>query len=357
MTDPAFKDIFNKVLFIGPDLSAKGKGGIASVLRLYGERLPSFHYLQTNSYHGMIAGLLYAGMTFLRIPFARLKGRKIAHIHYAAGKSWVRKTKITAWARLWGYKIVMHSHSGLFKAYSEKVGMDKISRVLTKVDANVALSKAWADFFTNEAHCKNVKIINNMVSRPDASLLAEKSRTNNKTAQFLFLGLISDNKGIFEILEAVARLKKEGYKLRLTVGGNGETERLISEIARLGIEDFVDFRGWVSGSTKQELLAGSDVLLLPSHNEGLPISILEAMSYGTGVIASPVGGIPEIITDSVNGRLVPPGNVDALFEAMKEAIEHPDLARAQGEKSARIVEAYYPEAVTEELYRLYKGLL
>ena len=130
----------------------------------------------------------------------------------------------------------------------------------------------------------------------------------------LFLGLLGKNKGIYDLLECIRDHKVEFQgKLKLYIGGNGEIEHVKQLIKEYGIADIVIFEGWVSGDKKIELLNKSDAYILPSYKEGLPISILEAMSYGMPIISTPVGGIPEIVSNGENGYLVEPGNKEDIY--------------------------------------------
>ncbi|MCH5220542.1 MAG: glycosyltransferase family 4 protein [Muribaculaceae bacterium] len=350
--DKIYDPIFDKVLFIGPD--KRGKGGIASVLNSYDRNFAPFHYLGTNVRDNKVLGYLRVIVTALRMPFARMKGRKIVHVHYASGKSWYRKVLLMKWARLLGFKVIGHCHAAEMREFSKRKGYDNMRRVLDKCAANIVLSQSWVDFFEQYIKCGNVFCVNNIV---EPSVGDIESRDYKKPVTFLFLGYIGPRKGIFETLEAVSLLKKEGYNLKLIVGGNGETERLQAEIKRLGVEDLVDFRGWIDNDAKESVFAESDVFVLPSFNEGLPITILEAMSHGKGVVASPVGGIPEIIREKLNGKLITPGNIDELKNGLCEYIKNPSMIKEHGVASQAIIQAYYPKSVIEQLIEIYKEVV
>lgn len=343
--------IFDKVLFIGPDM--RGKGGIASVLQSYSNNFAPFHFLSTNYSGNKILGYLRAIATAMRIPFARLKGRKIAHFHYCSGKSWQRKTILMRWARIFGYKIVTHCHSAEMREFSERIGYDRVRRVLDKSSANIVLSQSWVDFFSENIRCGNLHAVNNIVDRPESS---QPSDAHHKVT-FLFLGALGERKGIFDILVALENIKNQGLVFKLIVGGNGDVERFQTEVARRGLDDMVDFRGWIDATGKEKAFSDSDVLLLPSYNEGLPIAILEAMARGKAVVSSPVGGIPEIISDGVNGRLVTPGDIPSLSEALKQYIDNPQLAAKHGATSVEIIERFYPEGVARQLVDIYRDIL
>ena len=100
-----------------------------------------------------------------------------------------------------------------------------------------------------------------------------------------------------------------------------------------------------------------DVFVLPSYNEGLPISILEAMSYNLPIISTKVGGIPEILKNEYNGYLINPGDLIALENAISALINNPSKRKLQGKRSGEIVKSFLPEQVIRQLDYLYKELL
>lgn len=110
--------------------------------------------------------------------------------------------------------------------------------------------------------------------------------------------------------------------IRLTIGGCGEVTRLFKEIKELGIVDSVRYCGWISDKERDLLLRKTDIFVLPSYAEGMPMSILEAMAYSVPVVVTPVGGVPEIVLDGETGLLVMPGDLDALCEKIALLIEN-----------------------------------
>ena len=129
----------------------------------------------------------------------------------------------------------------------------------------------------------------------------------------------------------------------------------MAAIRKNNLGDIVKFEGWVSGDKKINMLNWADIFILPSHNEGLPISILEAMSYGMPIISTPVGGIPEVVKG--NGVLVTPGNEIEIALSMRHYLDNPVLIEQEGRVSLNIVETYLPQYVMERLKHLYESLL
>lgn len=349
------RSIFEQVLYIGPDIAVKGRGGISSVMRLYSECINPFNYLRTNSANGTIYGLLALIKTLLILPFYRwFRNLKIVHIHGAAGKSFVRKTVIIKLAKILGYKIVFHCHSGYFKDYVEKVGREKICAILSDCDAIVALSNGWKKYFEEDLGFKNVYVVNNIVYKVDVY----KENNKNNKLQVLFLGLICDNKGIFDLIDVLAEHKKEfENKIELQIGGAGEDERLQRIILERELTKIVKPLGWVLGEHKNEIIRNCDVFILPSYVEGVPISILEAMANRKAIIASTIGGIPEIVENMRSGILHNPGDKVAIYNALKFFMDNPEKCVEYGLVGYKIVESYYPQSVIKQLKYLYSNML
>ena len=133
--------------------------------------------------------------------------------------------------------------------------------------------------------------------------------------------------------------------------------QLLDTIAEKGLSGLVEYEGFVSGEKKRELLQNADALILTSYNEGLPISILEAMSYGDAVISTPVGGIPEVV-DATNGILVAPGDRDAIYDAVLRIVSMPEEElRAMGAAGRKKAEPFWPEHVMRSLAAIYSSVI
>ena len=116
------------------------------------------------------------------------------------------------------------------------------------------------------------------------------------------------------------------------------------------------YLGWVSGAEKIDVFNIADIFVLPSYNEGLPISILEAMSYGLPILSTTVGGIPEIVENGVNGFLVEPGDKNALLEFLEVLVLNKTKRLEMGEKSRLVVADHLPNSVESQLKNLYNSL-
>jgi glycosyltransferase involved in cell wall biosynthesis len=204
----------------------------------------------------------------------------------------------------------------------------------------LVLSESWSRFIEGIAPRARVAVVPNYVALPPPVV-----RTPRATVRLLFLGALGPRKGIFDLLHALAHAVAAGAPLHLTVGGDGQLAEARRLAAELGLADRVSFEGWVDPARRAVLLAESDVYVLPSYNEGLPMSVLEAMAAGLPVITTTVGGLPELIASGENGWLIEPGDVDAMTQALAELAADPDRRLRLGAAGRERVEASYSRPV------------
>ena len=167
----------------------------------------------------------------------------------------------------------------------------------------------------------------------------------------LCLARLHPQKGQPLLLESLALIVTKTSAVRLLLAGAGPTRPdLEAQVTRLGLEKHVTFLGLVSRTELPALLARTDVVVLPSYWEGLPVSLIEALSAGKAIVASRVGGNPELVTDGLNGLLVPPGDAEALAEALLGLASDPERVRRMGAASRECFAAggFAPAAVAAQ---------
>jgi glycosyltransferase involved in cell wall biosynthesis len=210
---------------------------------------------------------------------------------------------------------------------------------LSRAALVVALGDRWARRLAAIAPAARVETVPNAVRVP-----LRPTRGGDTGVHVVFLGEIGERKGAFRLLETWAKLAAEPEVLgsaRLTVAGDREVERALCRIAELGIADSARVRSWLSAAAVAELLDSADVFVLPSRSEGQPMAVLEAMAHGLCVVASDVGGIPEMIDDGRSGLLVPPDDIDALEAALRRVLIDPALRRRLGDAARERVRAEF----------------
>lgn len=349
-----------RVLMVGTSLG--GRGGVSSVvdvLRADGlfER-EGVAYVATHVDGGRSAKLGGALRGFWQAARACITSRPaIVHVHSASHASFLRKSLVLWLARLSGAQTIFHLHGGAFRHFAQSEAGPLLQRwirhTLEASSRVITLSPGWATFVREFAPRARVEILPNSVPLP--AMPAPLAQA--EAGRILFLGRLEPAKGIDELLQAGALLAPRHPDLRLVLGGDGDLAWVRRRAAELGIADRVELPGWVDPATRDAQLARAWVFCLPSHAEGLPMSMLEAMAAGRPVVVSAVGGIPEAIADGVDGLLVPPRDAAALAAALGRVLDdqvlHARLARAA---RAGIEHHYATGVVCARLAALYRQL-
>lgn len=188
---------------------------------------------------------------------------------------------------------------------------------------------------------------------------AASSARQPEADRFVSVGRLSEQKGQLTLIEAVARLKREGRAIHVALVGDGEMRPALEAAARrLDVLDRMEFLGWRSPDEVRAEIARAVAFVLPSYAEGLPVSIMEAMSLSCPVVSTYVAGIPELIEPGKTGWLAPAGDADALAKAMAAALDLPPDRRATmgAAARARIEQDHDIDAIARELAALFRSM-
>lgn len=226
----------------------------------------------------------------------------------------------------------------------------------------VAVSEDLRQFVTQRLaiHPDNIRVVHNGVHLRQHAVsdrrntIRKEMGINGSQPCIGTVGNLYAVKGQTYLLRACAAVAKEFPDFVLLVAGRGEQLESLEEEARsLGIERNVRFLGF--REDVPALLDAIDVFVLPSVSEGLPVSILEAMARGKAVVASNIGGIPEVVKDGMTGYLVPPSDPEALTAKILLFLHHPQLAADMGESGRkRVQEAFSLDKMVQEYQSLYE---
>lgn len=352
------------VLMFGTDPDMRG--GIASVVSAIREGgffdWAHVRYVSTHVEGGGVRKLrrfIAAVFTTLRTLISQRV--VLAHAHVSSNGSFWRKATLLWIARRFGVPTIFHLHSGGFDTYaSGSTGSALrrwcIRRTLESSTVVIVLSERWAAWARGFAPESRIRIVGNPVQvLADATLPRKAGGDSTDAGRVLYMGLICDAKGSFDLLQAWARFRARVPGWRLLVGGNGEVERFLAQAQSLGISDDVDYLGWVSGAEKERVLSIADVFVLPSYKEGMPVSILEAMVHGAAVIATPVGGVPDMMVNERHGLLVEAGDVGALADSLERMATLPELRkRLAAQAHEHVLASYSTETVLRRLKAIYR---
>jgi glycosyltransferase involved in cell wall biosynthesis len=290
-----------------------------------------------------------------------LAASSIAHINITGRGSTIRKIVLATVARCIGLPYLLHVHD-----YDYAEDFRRRGRTMQRVIAGIFKSAASVVVLGErdraqlsslfELPSERVTVLHNAV--PDPGFRLDKTRGPGDPCELLFLGRLSARKGVPELLQALASPSLASRQWRATLAGGGPVEEFRELAERPGILERVCFPGWVDEAGVQTLIAKADILVLPSHGEGLAMAVLEGMSHGLAVIATPVGAHPEVIERGVSGLLVAPGDVPALAESIALLIDDGDLRRRLGLGARnRFVEKFEVRAYADRLARIHANLL
>jgi glycosyltransferase involved in cell wall biosynthesis len=281
----------------------------------------------------------------------------VVHLHTASYGSFARKSALAALARLARVPVVLHVHGGAFQSFHDHAPR-RVQRVirqtLTRSAAVIALDAGWAERLRRIAPEARIVVVPNPIAPVGRTIRT----VPHGQVHVVHLGLISDGKGTFTLLDAWAKvLAGSARPAHLTIAGNGEFSRAERRIAELGLVDTVALRHWLSSSEVAELLASAHVLTLPSRAEGQPMVVLEAMANGLCVVASEVGGIPDMLAGGC-GVLVPPDDPEALAAALGAVLNDPGERIRMGDRALeRVRREFDPEVVWRRLDALYREVV
>lgn len=246
----------------------------------------------------------------------------VVHINVSERGSVVRKALVLAAARALGVPTVMHLHGANFVEYFESGGIARgLSRWLfSRSDRVIVLGDGWRDYLVHTVGigADKVHVLHNAVPdiAPVPGPALDPPGETGRPLRLLILANLCERKGIGTALRAAARLKAQGVRFRLLFGGAGDVEGYTRMARDLGVGAEAEFLGWVTREQAHALIRSSDMLLLPSTHEGLPMVILEALCARLPVVATPVGSIPEVLADRETALIVPVNDAEALAGAV-----------------------------------------
>lgn len=340
------------VLMVGP--GTEGMGGVASVVLGYIEAglFARFHGTYVATHHGgsalrkMRAAAVGWGKVLIEI--FRLDA-PLVHVMLASRVSFWRKSVVCLLARAAGRPYLLHVHSGEFIQFyeneSSRAAQWIIRRVFSRATLVLALSEEWRRILLRISPDLKIEVLPNGVPLPEARHLRQPS-VQEKTV--LALSRLSHLKGTYDLVRAFARIAAQVPRLRLVCGGHGDVEEVRALAKSLELEDRIVCPGWLGPERKRAELADSDIFVLPSYAEGMPMAVLEAMSWGLPVITTPVGAIVQLIQNGVDGILVEPGDVEAIATAILRLSGDPALRARMGAAARATIEARFSINVAVE---------
>ncbi|MFC4308902.1 glycosyltransferase family 4 protein [Steroidobacter flavus] len=348
----------SNVLMLGPGLNVRG--GVSGVERLLLNALPE----EVHATH--IATMVEGGKWTKAVTFAQSVAKltielrqhpDVVHIHFASGASNFRKIILARMALARGVSVIMHAHGGNYQKHW--ASMPPAARSITlntlqRVQRLVVLGEGWKTFFESIGVPKHrIVVLPNPVVLPESV----PERSLGGKVRFVYFGMITRRKGVFDLMDAIAKLSPEcRARVEFVLAGNGEVPQLRAVAANLGIQDVVEIREWVDPAERDRLLAGAHGFVLPSHTEGLPMSLLEAMAWGLPPICTPVGSIPEYVVNNANGLLIPPGDIAQLTAAIERLVSQETDRVQMGRLARATVEPLCVKQYSDRMCAVYRSV-
>jgi glycosyltransferase involved in cell wall biosynthesis len=352
-----------RVLQMGPALEVRG--GISAVEQLVCDYLPPYaairHVATTHegSWPSRLLVFARAAATLWRTVDSIEP--TIVHIHFASRGSTLRKLLLARLVIHARKPLILHAHGGGFEKFHRGLPpmlRRMVNRTLQQAHVVIALSSQWRDFYIRECELapSQVVVLPNPVRVP--ARVAE--RAGRSQVQFVHLAKLCKAKGSYDLVDAFSDLPRElRAKARLVLAGNGDLEgvrRMAAPLNADGDADRVRVLSWIDAHERDRLLAESDVFVLPSYAEGLPMSLLEAMAAGLPSITTGVGGIPDVFTHGVEGSIVRPGDRAQLTAAMAQLITDESARLAAGRRAQERARAFDVHAYARRLSDTYQRI-
>lgn len=323
-----------KVLMIGPGRDVMG--GISTVVNKYYEAKlddkVDLKYIATMEDGSKLKKLFVAISAYMK--FCRsISKYDIIHVHMASRNSYERKKVFINKAFKSHKKVIIHLHGSEFHMFYDKEcskeKQKEVRNIFSKADKVIVLSEEWKDYISKLCDPKNIEVVHNSVV-----ISGTKSEMDNHN--ILFLGRLGTRKGVYDLLDCMEDIVKQVPNVKLYLAGDGEIENCRTIIEKRNLENNVELCGWISGDQKKEYMKKCAIFVLPSYNEGMPMSLLEAMAYGMAVVTSNVGGIPQIMKGDC-GIMLDPGDIDKMKQSLLELLTDKDRKQQLGTNAFKVI--------------------
>jgi glycosyltransferase involved in cell wall biosynthesis len=345
---------------VGPDPS--GKGGMAAVTRdLLDSPLADRHQLEPivtwRGFQPAARLWVYCSALAALAIWCLRPGKRLVHLHTAVRGSLYRKSVCVFLVRLLRRPVVLHIHAGPGDIEAFAAGLDPVRRLffrraLGAASRVLAVSSESARAMERQLGARGIVVIPN--AAPDVpAALAESVAAE---PHVLYLGGFANPVKGGEILVAALELCAADLgEVVFELGGPGDpSEALLGLVART---PNVRWAGWLDQEAKSAEFGRCGLFVLPSLSEGLPVALLEAMAWGRPIVATRVGGVPDVVTDGVEARIVPPDDPEALADAIRALMRDPEERRRLGRAARQRALSLNEDEVCGRLDTLYRELV
>jgi glycosyltransferase involved in cell wall biosynthesis len=277
-------------------------------------------------------------------------GPRIAHVHMAARGSMYRKLAVVLTAKAMRRPAILHVHAGPgdLDAFIDRLDPLRLAILriaFTASDRVLAVSASSAAALARSPLATGIDIAV-VPNAPPPAIEGAARGSGGDTVEVLFLGGFANQiKGGQVLIAALPALLATRPEVRVSLAGPGDPPPDLPAGVR--------WIGWLGPDERDAAVAGADVFVMPSLSEGMPIALLEAMAAGLPIVATRVGGIPEIVTAGIDGELVEAGDPEALATALAALAGDPEERRRLGAAASARARRMADEDVYQRLDRIY----
>jgi glycosyltransferase involved in cell wall biosynthesis len=354
----ALREGRTRVLQVGPDLAVHG--GVSTVEQLICDYLPAYadirHIPTMNDGSWLSRGWMFARAVTTLTRALDSVDSTVVHIHFASRGSMLRKMMLVQLVVKARRPLILHAHGAAFDKFHRALpapARSLVNRTLQQANVFIALSSQWRDFYIRECELAPSQVI--VLTNPVRVPARIPDRAGRPEVQFVHFGRLCEWKGTHDLVKAFAGLPADlRRKSRLVLAGTGDTEGL-RKLAE-GLGDRVQIISWIDVAARDRLLAESDVFVLPSYGEGVPMSLLESMAAGLPSICTPVGGVPDVFTHGVEGSSVRPGDREQLTATLQQYILDEPARLAAGRRAYERARPYDVHAYARRLAEIYQRI-
>lgn len=302
-----------KVIIVSPSLDPrKNVSGISSITQFIINNNPECQYIhfelgKKDNERGGILRIISVIKCIINWWIILSKNEEaIIHYNFPLSKASILRDPIFIYiAYIRKRKTVIHIHGGIFLT-SPQIPLYLhiiLKRVFSLKFPFIVLSNIEKNQIKIRFNCKNVYILPNCVDLEEAKTFIREKNLNNKL-KIGYLGRIAESKGMDYLLKACIELKKKNIPFLLELAGKEESENKYLPIFKEKLGDNFSYVGVISGNSKSNFLKDIDIFILPSFFEGLPMSLIESMSFGVVPLTTNVGSIGEVVNDKLNGLFI-----------------------------------------------------
>lgn len=337
-----------KILVVGP--SKTTRGGVTSVITAH----QNFSFWKNNncmwieSYDDFnnINKIKYFLKSIVQY-LININSSDTVYIHIALGTSAIRKFFFFIIAKIFNKKVILHFHTpGNAKEIPKDIW--KVKFMFKNSSKVVVLSKGWKEMIFKEFKISNIRCIEN----PSPSQPSNIKKGN----YILFMGTLSERKGYKDLLIAFSKIKNDFTDWKIELCGNGDLGRVKNLISDLELSNNVIVNGWVNEKERYEAFSRAAIFCLPSYAEGLPVAVLEGLSYKCVILTTPVGGIPDYFESEENSILIQPGDIDGLSKALKRLMKDEILRQKLVQNSEKVYKYFNPNLIDSKMTNLFNEL-